>query len=352
MSRKSTKRAKRSRIFPFFWLQSKRFRTFIALILLSAILLLGAQFFASVRIKEPLVLLVSPDPKLRAEQCNQVASIFPSYTLWYWLVRKGDVRAGRYEIQVGESAFTVWRRLRSGLQSPLRIYIKPQRSPEHLARFLGEVLAYDSAAWAASFASYPWDSIGLSKYTWIGIFLPDVYELYWTISPERLIQRFYEAYNRFWTEERRKKAEAIGLTPMEVITLASIVEHETYRSSEKPLIAGVYLNRLRLGMPLQADPTVIFATRQFEAMRVTSRMLEVDSPYNTYRRRGLPPGPIGTPSIESIEAVLNYTPSEYLYFCARPDGSGYHDFSKSYPEHLAKAKAYQKALNRWLAQKK
>ncbi|MCS6895071.1 MAG: endolytic transglycosylase MltG [Bacteroidia bacterium] len=353
MRRKRSKSAKKlHKLSSFPWLQSKRFRVILAVGLISTILLLSAQFVASVEVKEPMTLYIPIDPKAREEQSKQVSMIFPSYTLWHWLVRYGGLRAGRYEIQVGERAFVVWRRLRNGLQSPVRVYLRPQRSPERLAKFLGEVLAYDSATWAASFASYPWESIGLTRYNWIGIFLPDVYELYWTTPPERLIQRVYEVYSRFWTEERRRKAESIGFTPIEVVTLASIVEYETYRNSEKPLIAGVYLNRLRLGMPLQADPTVIFATRQFDANRVTARMLEVDSPYNTYKRRGLPPGPIGMPSIESIEAVLNYTPSEYLFFCARPDGSGYHDFSKSYPEHLIKAKAYQKALNRWLAQKR
>ncbi|MCX8112105.1 MAG: endolytic transglycosylase MltG [Bacteroidia bacterium] len=333
-------------------LQSHRFRLIMGTLLMGFILLGGAQVLASVRVKEPLILYIPLQASARRPIQSQVAELFPRYTLWHWLIRQGGVQAGRYEIRPGESAWTVWHRLRRGLQTPLRLYLRPQRSPQHLYQFLGEHLAHDSATWAASLSAYPWQSLGLSQFTWISLFLPDVYELYWTVSPKQLIQRMWENYQRFWSEERRKKAESLGLSPTEVITLASIVEYETYRSSEKPLIAGVYLNRLRVGMPLQADPTVIFATQQFQATRVTHRMLEVDSPYNTYKYRGLPPGPIGTPSIESIEAVLNYTPNDYLYFCARPDGSGYHDFSKSYAEHMNKARAYRQALNRWFAQKR
>lgn len=352
MARKRQKKTGTKTKSPFHLLQSQRFRRLAAVGLLIVLLLGTAQILAPVRISEPLMLYLPLDRQQRDAERPRIAALFPAYTIWHWLIRWGSLRAGRYEIQPGESALTVWSRLRRGLQSPIRVYLRPQRSAGLLAGFLGQQLAHDSATWAASLATYPWHTLGLSDETWIGIFLPDVYELYWTITPERLIQRMWEAYQHFWNEERRRKAEALGLSPMEVITLASIVEYETYRHSEKPLVASVYLNRLRLGMPLQADPTVIFATGQFQATRVTRRMLEVDSPYNTYKRRGLPPGPIGTPSVESIEAVLNYTPSDYLYFCARPDGSGYHDFSKSYPEHLTKARAYQNALNRWLAQKK
>lgn len=294
-------------------------------------------------------------PLATAARCDtqaKVATFFPFYTLWHWLVRYKDLAPGYYELTPQMSALEAWLRLHQGRQTPLRLYLPPQRSPGHLARFLGTHLAYDSAQWALTFASYPWEKLGLNAYTWLAIFLPDVYEVYWTISPVRFIERMKENYDRFWNAARRQAAAALGFTPIEVITLASILEYETCRHDEKPLIAGVYLNRLRLGMPLQADPTVIYALGNFNITRVTKRMLEVESPYNTYRRRGLPPGPIGTPSLESIEAVLHYKPSRYLYFCARPDGSGYHDFSATYPEHLVKARAYQRSLNRWLAQKR
>lgn len=351
MAHKRTPKTK-SRVFSHHFLQSRRFRRIAAIALGGGILLGIAQIAAPVRLRETTTLYIPLDRKARAREKAVIANLLPTYTLWHWIVRWGDIRPGRYVLQPGESAWQVWHRLSRGLQTPLQLYLRQQRSAEHLAQFLGTHLAHDSATWALAFHAYPWEKLGLNAHTWIAIFLPDVYEVYWTVSPEKLIQKVYEVYQRFWNEERRKKAEAIGLTPMEVMILASIIEYETYRASEKPLIASVYLNRLRLGMPLQADPTIIFATKLFQAQRVTKRMIEVDSPYNTYKRRGLPPGPIGTPTIESIEAVLNFTPSEYLYFCARPDGSGYHDFSKSYTEHQAKARAYQAALTRWLAQKK
>lgn len=320
------------------------------------LLLLGGvgvlQFLAPVHLSAPKPLFLPLSDSARASLQPVLQSLFPSYTLWHWLIRAQTCPAGYYHLLPTQTAFEVWWRLTRGVQTPFRFYLRPQRSPGHLARFLGNTLAVDSATWHRTFLSYPWKNLGLNEHTWLVIFLPDVYEVYWTITPEKLIARMNQHYKHFWNEERMRKAAAIGLSPVEVITLASIVEYETYRSREKPLIAGVYLNRLRLGMPLQADPTVIYAVGDFQVQRVTHRMTEIESPYNTYKRRGLPPGPIGTPSLESIEAVLSYTPSDYLYFCARPDGSGYHDFSRTYPEHLVKARSYQRALSRWLAQKK
>lgn len=338
--------------FPKAYLQSRRFRRWVAIGILLSMGLTLVQFTASVRLSEARMYRLPISPTEREQHRSEIVALLPAYTLWHWWAKVMPLPAGQYQVRPGESAFSVWNRFRRGLQTPIRFYLRPQRSPAFLAGFLGRVLAYDSTTWYLAFRNYPWAEIGMNAETWPLLFLPDVYEVYWTTTPQRLIERMRENYQHFWNEERRKKAESLGLTPVEVGILASIVEQETYRASERPLIASVYLNRLRLGMPLQADPTVIYAIGDFSIMRVTHRMLEVDSPYNTYRRRGLPPGPIGIPSIESIEAVLNYTPSSYLYFCARPDGSGYHDFSQSYTEHLAKARSYQKALNRWLSQKK
>jgi len=319
------------------------------------IVLLGlgvAQFLANVRIPERKTWKIPLSPQARESYSDSLRQVLPTWTVWYWLTYVTPPKAGHYELKPGEKAYQVFQRLRRGLQTPVRFYLPPQRSSFHLAAFLGRTLAYDSTAWMGTFLNYPWERYGLNADTWFVIFIPDVYEVYWTIPPESFIERMHQSYERFWNSERRQKAAALGLSPVEVTILASIVEWETSRSDEKPLIASVYLNRLRIGMPLQADPTVIYATRDFLTQRVTQRHLQVDSPYNTYQRRGLPPGPIGIPSPSSIEAVLNYTPSEYLYFCARPDGSGYHDFSVSYAEHQRKARSYQKALSRWLAQKK
>nr|BAL57860.1 aminodeoxychorismate lyase [uncultured Bacteroidetes bacterium] len=325
--------------------------------MVAAFLLVGGvgcllQLTAPVYVSGEKVITLPFDLHRRREAQAEVAALFPRYTLWHWWARYAVFPAGRYTVREGELAVRVWDRFRRGLQAAVRLYVRPMRGFGGLAGLLGRNLAHDSTTWALAFQSYPWHEIGFDTRTWPLVFLPDVYEVYWTVSPSQLIDRMYKNYQRFWTAERKEKARAIGLTPVEVGILASIVEQETYQVSEMPLIAGVYLNRLRLGMPLQADPTVIFAVGNFSIARVTHRMLEVDSPYNTYKRRGLPPGPIGIPSPQSIDAVLNYQPSNYLYFCARPDGSGYHDFSVSYTEHLQKARRYQKALDRWLAQKR
>ncbi|MCX7606372.1 MAG: endolytic transglycosylase MltG [Bacteroidia bacterium] len=333
-------------------LQSQRFRRIAAGLLLLGIVAGILQFTAPIRLREPLIWRIPLDKQTRDTHRKQLQALFPWYTIWYWLALFTPLRPGHYELRPGDNCMHVWNRLRKGLQTPIRFYLRPHRSPGQLAAALGQVLAYDSSTWMATFRHFPWEEKGFNSYTWPLLFLPDVYEVYWTISPQRLIEKMEDNYHRFWNEERQKKAYALGLTPIEIGILASIVEQESYRVSERPLIASVYLNRLRLGMPLQADPTVIYAWGNFSVNRVTHKMLEIDSPYNTYKRRGLPPGPVGIPSIESIEAVLNYTPSAYLYFCARPDGSGYHDFSESYQEHLRKARSYQRALERWLAQKK
>lgn len=310
------------------------------------------QLTLPITLKEKRTWRIPLSPEGRRAYRDSLQQILPFYSVWHWLARFTLPKPGYYELLPSEKAYAVYRRFRNGLQTPIRLYIPPQRSAGHLARFLGRHLAYDSLAWHLFFTSFSWESVNFSKDTWLLLFIPDLYEVYWTISPGNLIYRLKEKYERFWTETRKRKAEAIGLSPVEVGILASIIEWETSRGSEKPLIAGVYLNRLRLGMPLQADPTVLYATGDFSARRVTSRHTSVESPYNTYKRLGLPPGPIGTPSPESIDAVLDYTPSNYLYFCARPDGSGYHDFSVSYAEHIRKARLYQRALTRWLASKK
>jgi len=315
-------------------------------------LLAGLQFWAPIQLTEKRSWKVSFSPQQRKAYADSLRQLLPSWSLWYWLTYLNLPRPGHYQITPRDKAYEVFQRLRKGLQTPIRIYLPPQRSPFHLAGFLSRHLAYDSLAWISTFLNFPWEKYNLNEDTWLVLFIPDVYEVYWTISPEAFIERMHQAHERFWNSERRQKAEALGLSPIEVTILASIIEWETSRPSEKPLIASVYLNRLRIGMPLQADPTVIYATRDFLTQRVTQKHLQVDSPYNTYQRRGLPPGPIGTPSPNSIEAVLNYTPSDYLYFCARPDGSGYHNFSTTYAEHQQKARSYQKALTRWLAQKK
>lgn len=186
---------------------------------------------------------------------------------------------------------------------------------------------------------------GFTKETIISMFIPNTYQVYYNVTADGLVARMYEEYSIFWTAERRTKAKELGLTPIEVSTLASIVQAETWKESEAPTIAGLYLNRLKKGMALQADPTVVFASGDFTLKRVLNVHKEIKSPYNTYLNAGLPPGPINMPSIHSIESVLNAEKNNYLYMCAREDFSKYHNFASTLREHNANAARYQRALS-------
>ena len=177
------------------------------------------------------------------------------------------------------------------------------------------------------------------------LFIPDTYQVYWDISAEQFVERMQKEHSRFWNEERKQKAQAAGMTPEEVCTLASIVEEETNNNAEKPTVAGLYINRLHKGMPLQADPTVKFALQDFQLKRISNKHLTVDSPYNTYRNIGLPPGPIRIPTPAGLDAVLNYEKHDYIYMCAKEDFSGTHNFASNYTEHMKNARKYWKALN-------
>ena len=189
-------------------------------------------------------------------------------------------------------------------------------------------------------------SLGFTPETILTLFIPNTYEVYWNLSAEKLMQRMKREYDAFWTPARLSKAKAVGLTPIEVAVLASIVEEETAAADEYPVVAGLYINRLRRGIPLQADPTVKFAVGDFTLRRILFEHLKVDSPYNTYKHTGLPPGPLRVPSTRSIDAVLNYMKHNYLYMCAKEDFSGRHNFARTLAEHNRNARRYQAELNR------
>jgi UPF0755 protein len=177
------------------------------------------------------------------------------------------------------------------------------------------------------------------------MFIPNSYEVYWNTSAEKFFTRMYDEYGKFWTQERKDKAEKIGLSPIKISILASIVDGEALMDKEMPVIAGLYMNRLKKGMRLEADPTVIFAAKDFTIRRVLNKHLRINSPYNTYMNSGLPPGPIGMPSINAIDAVLNYENHNYIYMCAKEDFSGYHNFATTLAEHNVNARKFQQALN-------
>ncbi len=256
------------------------------------------------------------------------------------------VRLGRYDIGSGRSTLRVFRDLRRGFQTPLSLTIPIVRTTEDLAQFLGEHLEASVEDFRAALTDRKTlSTFGKTPETAICLFIPNTYEVYWTVSPQQLLERMQKESKLFWSSERKAAAQEQGLTPDEVITLASIVENETAYNPEKPQVAGMYLNRLRKSMPLQADPTVKFALGDFSIRRVLHKHLTVDSPYNTYRNLGLPPGPIGIPSLSSIEGVLHAAKHSYLYMCAKEDFSGSHNFAATYEEHLQNAEKYSAALN-------
>ena len=256
------------------------------------------------------------------------------------------LRTGRYAIEPGQRALDVFRMLRNGQQSPVMLTIPEVRTMDRMAARLSTKLMLDSATIANELCNQErclqW---GYDTTTIACLFVPNTYEVYWNISLDALMQRMQREHDTFWNTERRQQAEAQGLTPNEVATLASIIDEETANNAEKPMIAGMYLNRLHRGMLLQADPTVKFALRDFTLRRILNRHLEVESPYNTYKHAGLPPGPIRVPSVQAIEAVLNPTPCDYLYMCAKEDFSGTHNFARTLAEHNQNAYRYQQALN-------
>lgn len=263
------------------------------------------------------------------------------------LLRYEDrVRPGCYDVGSGQCAWNVIRRLRAGDQIPIRLTIPQTWTKEQLAARLSRQLMADSASLASLFN----DPEALKAYETrpemlVSLFVPDTYEVYWTITPEALLKRMAKEHKAYWTAERKALAEQQGLTPDEVAVLASIVDKETTNVDEMPMVAGMYLNRLRTNMLLQADPTVKFALGNFALRRIYNSHLACDNPYNTYKYAGLPPGPICVPSPQAINAVLHPAQHNYLYMCAKEDFSNAHNFAVTYAEHLANARRYQQALN-------
>lgn len=257
------------------------------------------------------------------------------------------VKPGKYVIAKPLSCNELINILRLGLQTPVLITFSNIRTLNDLAGRIGGQIEADSAQILA-FLSDPenYKADGFTKQDVISVFIPDTYEFYWNTSPGKFYTRMLTEYRKFWNPGRLEKCGSMGLTSREVSVLASIIDYEATMSDEKPRIAGVYINRLKRGIPLQADPTIKFALNDFGITRILFRHLDVDSPYNTYRHPGLPPGPIGCPTAESIEAVLNAEKHDYLYFAAKADLSGYHNFSRTLPEHNRYASQYQKELNR------
>lgn len=257
------------------------------------------------------------------------------------------IRTGRYALEDGMGALSFFRNVRNGRQSAVKLVVKGVRTKDRLADELASKLMIDADALYHSLCdSAICAKFGYDTATIVCMFIPNTYEVYWDVSQEKFLDRMKSESDRFWNDERLSKAEDLNLSPVEVITLASIIDEETANDGEKPMVAGMYYNRLTQKMPLQADPTIKFALQQFELKRIYTKLLSVDSPYNTYRNQGLPPGPIRIPSVAGIDAVLNLVHHDYLYMCAKEDFSGTHNFAKTYAEHLQNAARYSAALDR------
>ena len=283
----------------------------------------------------------------KVEKAGQPRAFFAFRWMAEYREYDRHIRTGRYAIRPGESVYHVLSRLRWGYQEPMNLVVGSVRQLERLARNVGNQLMTDSADIARLLAdSARIASLGYDRQTLPALFIPNTYEVYWDMSAEDFLKRMAQEHERFWNQDRRSKAQALGMTPVEVATLASIVEEETNNREEKPVVAGLYINRLQRGMPLQADPTVRFAVGDFGRQRVTYADLSLDSPYNTYLHTGLPPGPIRIPTPEGLDAVLDYEHHNYLYMCAKEDFSGRHNFASNYADHLRNARRYQQALNK------
>jgi UPF0755 protein len=258
-----------------------------------------------------------------------------------------SVKPGSYLVEPGMSNNQIFNMLTAGRQSPVKVTFNNIRTLDELAGRVGGQIEADSASLSDFFANeenYLPD--GFNRQTVISVFIPDTYQLYWSTDAKGFYKRMLREYKSFWNDKRREEAADLNLTPVEVSVLASIIDEEVANEDEKPRIAGVYINRLRKGIPLQADPTVKFAVNDFTLRRVLNEHLRVDSPYNTYKYKGLPPGPVRCPSKSALEAVLKAEKHDYLYFVAKPDFSGTHHFSRTLAEHNRYAAAYRRELNR------
>jgi UPF0755 protein len=279
----------------------------------------------------------------------------PSFMLMAKLFNvEAKAKPGKYLVKKHMSLLSIIKMLRNNQQAAVNLVIKKVRTRAELSKLIQNTISIDSATANhffndnASLAPFGVDTTSL-----LTLMLPNTYKMYWSSSLPSLMQQMKTQKEKFWkSNDRLEKAKKIGLTPNEVYILASIVEEECYYDTDKQLVASVYLNRLTKGMPLQADPTVKYAMQDFTLTRIYSKYLTNPSPYNTYQHKGLPPGPICTPSIKTIDIVLNAPTTNYIYFVAKADFSGYHQFSTTYEEHIKFAKEYQLKLDEYQKKKK
>lgn len=338
----------------------KNRKIFVIGILTFSILLSSFSFYIYQIIKTPNVLVERKDKYLfiptgatfknvqdSLYNGNYVQDLVSFSVLAKVLKYHENVKPGVYLLKSNMTNLEAVRHLKSGNQTPVNMTFNNIRLKEDLAEKLSKNLELSQQEIEKHLKDPEVaKKYGFNEYNFIAMFIPNTYEMYWNISVEQLFDRMYKEYNDFWNEERLQKARNLNMKPTEVITLSSIVLAESIKKDESPVIAGVYINRLKKNMPLQADPTLVYAAGDFTIRRVLNVHKEIDSPYNTYKYAGLPPGPINLPGITYIDAVLNYKDHNYLYFCAKDDFSGYHAFATNLSDHLKNARKYQQALNK------
>ena len=279
------------------------------------------------------------------EEKADIHSMF-SFNLAAKILNFNEIKSGRYKISKGTANFRLIRNLKNGYQTPVQLKLNNIRTKEQLAGKLAAQMMPDSVKFLNLLNDTAYLSgFNLNPNNSIVIFLPNTYEIYWNTTEKKLFERMNREYMKFWTESRKQLAAAIPLSPEEVVTLASIVDEETNSKKEKSIVAGLYINRLKKNMPLQADPTIKFAVGDFSIKRVMYGHLQTNSPYNTYKFTGLPPGPIRIPNLETVDAVLNYYKSNYIFMCAKETLNGEHNFAADWTQHKINAAKYQKALN-------
>jgi len=321
--------------------------------IIAGIIVYSNIFGAAITTVKDEQIIIIPDSSSYEQVLDTLRSniTIKNLAVFNWLAKKKNyparIRSGRYIIQNGISCNELINILRSGRQTAVRVTFNNVRTLDQLAGKIGKQIEADSSdiiAFLNDESNYSAD--GFNRANIISLFIPNTYDIYWNTDAGKLYKRMLKEYRLFWDGERIAKAKEKNLNPVQVAILASIIDDEVVKSDEKPRIAGVYLNRLKRGIPLQACPTIKFALDDFTITRVLKVHLQVDSPYNTYKHNGFPPGPIGCPTISGLEAVLNAEKHDYLFFAAKADFSGYHNFSRTLSEHNRYAALYQKELNK------
>ena len=337
----------------------KKHKILVIVLLVFAVSFISFSFYAYQAVQTPNLLVEQPDKVLLIPEGTTFTQLqkklhdedyvndLLSFSVLAKLMKYDEnIKPGRYLLRADMSNLSAIRLLRSGQQTPVNVTFNNVRLKHELAERLCENLQAD----AVEFEALLNDASVVSQYGFttenvLCLFLPNTYEFFWTTTAPELLERMAREYEKFWTPERRQQADSLKMTPVEISILASIVASETNKPDEAPKVAGLYLNRLKYNIALQADPTLVFAAQDFTIKRVLNKHKEIDSPYNTYKYAGLPPGPIRVPSLQEIDAVLNHQDHNYLYMCSKEDFSGYHNFATDLSAHEANARRYRQALN-------